>query len=132
MLVLRQGDQIPPHAHSGVVLGFFLLDGEIAIRHFDQVSLESDFTVVTKTIDKHMSPGGYTTNSEYKDNIHWLAGVDKQSFLFRFTVTDIPERRFTLIDNSRLYVAVNNSFPIGGQLKVGFISDLEAKKIDFF
>lgn len=49
--------------------------------------------------------GEYTTNSEVKDNIHWLNGIDNESILFRFNITGLKS---TIPDLSsiagRLYV----------------------------
>src|SRR6516162_6401299 len=41
VLILREGEQVPPHGHHRVVSGFYLLEGCVACRHYDRVR-ESD------------------------------------------------------------------------------------------
>lgn len=94
VLILRQGDQIPPHGHHGVVSGFFVLEGEVAIRHYDRVREVDGAVLVRKALDTTLARGGFTTNSEFFQNIHWLFGLSPTSFLFRVTVTETPTVTF--------------------------------------
>ena len=68
VLMLKQGEQIPPHGHHRVVSGFYLLEGQVACRHYDRVHEEGDHVYVRKTLDIVHAPGGYSTNSEYHQN----------------------------------------------------------------
>ncbi|MEM6901434.1 MAG: hypothetical protein AAF583_16910 [Pseudomonadota bacterium] len=108
LMILRKGEQIPPHMHSGVVSGFYLVEGQVGIRHYDQAEDLPDRVLIKKTIDQTLDPGGYTTNSESHDNIHWLFGHAEQSILFRFNTTNLPRRRFAPGGNgARGYVDPN-------------------------
>lgn len=90
LLYLRQGDSIPPHAHRGVLSGFMLLEGKVAIRHYHVENYLDDSLDIRKTLDMTLDEGGYTVNSEQQDNIHWLKGLAEESILFRFNQTDLP------------------------------------------
>jgi hypothetical protein len=106
LLILRKGQQVPPHGHFRVVSGFYVLEGSVAIRHYDRIREEGDKLLVRKVLDTELGPGGFTTNSEHYHNIHWLQGIADQSYLFRVTVTNTPTQTFggTLGSKSRVYV----------------------------
>jgi hypothetical protein len=106
LLILRKGETIPPHGHCRVVSGFYVLEGSIAIRHYDRLNEVGDTLLVRKVLDANLEPGGFTTNSEFFQNIHWLQGLADRSYLFRLTVTDTPTAVFgkNRGSNSRLYV----------------------------
>src|SRR5262249_24311091 len=75
VLVLLGREQIPPHGHYRVVSGFYVLDGEVAVRHYDRVREEGGQVLIRPALDTVLRPGDYTTNSEYEQNIHWLCGI---------------------------------------------------------
>lgn len=95
LLLLNKGQQIPPHAHKGVLSGFILLEGKVSIRHYHVKEYKDNGVICRKTVDKTLSIGDYTTNHDNKDNIHWLNGEAEQSILFRFNITglqsEVPE-----------------------------------------
>jgi hypothetical protein len=133
VLIVRAGDQIPPHGHSRVVSGFYVMEGEVAIRHYDRVEEFPEHVLLRKTIDTQLSPGGFTTNSEYHHNIHWLLGIAPVSYLFRFTVTDVPVKPFggSVREGSRIYVDPTVPPEPSGLIRAPFISDQDAKKVAF-
>lgn len=105
VLILRAGEQIPPHAHERVVSGFYVIEGQVHLRHYHRDRTEGESVYLRKAIDRVCSPGGYGTNSDSFQNIHWLAGVAAESFLLRFTVTGVPFSRGPAVPtNDRLYV----------------------------
>ena len=133
VLVVRAGGQVPPHGHSQVVSGFFVLEGEVGIRHYDRVQEFSDHVLLRKVIDTAMGPGGYTTNSEYHHNIHWLIGLAPVSYLFRFTVTDVPVRRFSSSAHSHVrdYMDPTVAPDASGLIPAPYVTEAEAKQIKF-
>ena len=133
VLIVRAGGQIPPHGHTRVVSGFYVMDGKVAIRHYDRVQEFPEHVLLRKVIDTELGPGGYTTNSEYHHNIHWLLGLAPVSYLFRFTVTGVPVRPFSSStrEDSRIYVDPTVPADESGLIRAPFISDREAKKVAF-
>jgi len=133
VLIVRAGEQIPPHGHSQVVSGFYVLEGEVAIRHYDRVQEFPSYVLLRRVIDTVLGPGGYTTNSEYHHNIHWLLGLAPVSYLFRFTVTDVPVRRFGSSERngSRIYVDPTVPPEASGLIPAPYISGQEAKEVLF-
>lgn len=94
VLILRRGQQIPPHGHYRIVSGFYVLEGEVAVRHYDRVREEGGNLLVRQALSTVLTAGGYTTNSEYHHNIHWLCGLSPRSYLFRVTVSGTPTDTF--------------------------------------
>jgi|SRR5579883_616390 len=133
VLILRAGEQIPPHGHSGVVSGFYVLEGQVAIRHFDRIQERPGRVMLRKSVDATLGAGQYTTNSECRQNIHWLLGIAASSYLFRFTVTEVPVKRFGLArgDRSRIYVDPTAEPDAEGLICAPYISEAEAKLLQF-
>src|SRR5262245_30871208 len=131
VLILRRGERIPPHGHHRVVSGFFLLEGRVAIRHYDRIKDCGDTLLVRKSLDTDLGPGGFTTNSEFHQNIHWLQGLDERSYLFRVTVTDTPSHTFSPgnASNSRVYVDPTGEPDESGQIVASYISEQAAKEL---
>jgi hypothetical protein len=90
LLILRKGEEIPPHAHKGIVSGFYLLEGKVTVRHYDIYEYNLDHVKAKKTFDKIIGPGEFTVNSDRYNNIHWLIGEDDVSILYRFNTTSLP------------------------------------------
>jgi hypothetical protein len=133
IIIVRGGGQIPPHGHSQVVSGFYVLTGRVAVRHYDRVEERDDHVMLRKSVDTEMGPGGYTTNSEYFQNIHWLLGVAPVSYLFRFTVTDVPVQRFSgsVHDHSRAYVDPTGAPDQAGLIRAPYVTEKDARAIPF-
>ena len=133
VLAVRASGQVPPHGHSQVVSGFFVLAGEVGIRHYDRVQEFPEHVLLRKVIDTAIGPGGYTTNSEYHHNIHWLIGLAPVSYLFRFTVTDVPVRRFNSSAHShtRDYVDPTVAPDASGLIPAPYITEAAAKRVQF-
>lgn len=133
VLIVQEGIQIPPHGHSQVVSGFFVLEGEVGIRHYDRVEEFSDHVLLRKVIDTAIGPGSYTTNSEYHHNIHWLIGLAPVSYLFRFTATDVPVRRFASAAHSHTRDYVDPTVPPNeaGLIPAPYVTEAEAKLVQY-
>ena len=133
VLIVQEGVQIPPHGHSQVVSGFFVLQGEVGIRHYDRVREYSDHVLLRKVIDTSIGAGSYTTNSEYYHNIHWLIGRAPVSYLFRFTATDVPVRPFasTAHHHTRDYVDPTVAPNDEGLIPAPYVTEAEAKLVQY-
>ena len=64
------------------------------MRHYDRLEEIGDEVRVRKTFDAALGPRGYTTNSEFHHNIHWLQGLAPTSFLFRLNVKGTATKTF--------------------------------------
>jgi hypothetical protein len=133
VLILRAGEQVPPHGHNRIVSGFYVLEGQVAIRHFDRVREEGNGVLVRKVLDTVLEPGGYTTNSEFYHNIHWLYGLAPCSYLFRVTVTNTPTEAFggQAMANERVYLDPSGPPDEQGLIAAPYLSEAEVKQVQF-
>jgi len=130
VIILRRDERIPPHGHHRVVSGFCVLEGQVAIRHYDRVGQVDNGLLVRKVLDTTLEPAGFTTNSESFHNIHWLQGLAEKSFLFRVTVVDIPSPvRHDGATDSRLYIDPTGAPDSTGIVTAPFISESQAKQL---
>ncbi|HJT78958.1 MAG TPA: hypothetical protein VJ739_17305 [Gemmataceae bacterium] len=133
VLALPRGEQIPPHGHYRVVSGFYVLGGEVAVRHYDRVREEGQVLLVRQALDAVLAPGGYTTNSEYHHNIHWLYGLSPRSYLFRVTVSGTPTTTFGSAGRTdeRVYVDPTAAPDAEGLIAARYVSEAEAAGLPF-
>jgi hypothetical protein len=130
VIILRRDERIPPHGHHRVVSGFYVLEGQVAIRHYDRVGQMDNALLVRKVLDTTLEPAGFTTNSETFHNIHWLQGLAEKSFLFRVTVVDTPSPlRHGRVTDSRLYIDPTGAPDSTGLITAPFISESQAKQL---
>lgn len=130
VLILRQGERIPPHGHRRVVSGFYVLEGRVAIRHYNRVGQADNGLLVRKALDTVLGPAGFTTNSEGFHDIHWLQGIADKSFLFRVTVVDTPSPGAKPAPtDSRLYIDPTGEPDATGVISAPYISEAEAKQL---
>jgi hypothetical protein len=81
---------------------------------------DNDETMVIRpTIDKKFGPGGHSSISDDKDNVHWFKTISDTGFIFNIHVYNVIRRKG--IKTGRVYID-----PDGEQLSTGRIL---AKKI---
>ena len=133
-LLLRAGEQIPPHGHNRVVSGFYVLDGEVGARHYDRIREIDGGLSIRKVFDQVLMAGGYTTNSEHFHNIHWLVGRAPESYLFRITVVGTPTRPFTRAHaaSSRVYVDPTGQPDASGVIEAVYVTEMAAKGLQYY
>jgi len=131
VLILREGEQIPPHGHYRVVSGFLVLSGEVAARNYDRVQERDGGVLVRKVFDSVLGPGGFTTNSEHYHNIHWLIGLAPVSYLFRVTVLGTKVATFggPGRTDTRVYVDPTAAPDDSGLILAPYIDDRAAKQL---
>lgn len=132
VLILREGEQVPPHGHNRVVSGFYLLEGRVACRHYDRVREEDGGVVVRQVFDAVLESGGHTTNSEFHHNIHWLLGLAPASYLFRVTVTNTPTLAFGNSESTqeRIYVDPTGPTDADGLIRARYVTSEAAKRLE--
>jgi hypothetical protein len=125
ILILRRDAQIPPHGHNRVVSGFYLLGGEVACRHYDRIREANGGLIVRQVLNAVHQPGGFTTNSEFFHNIHWLRGIAPASYLFRVTAAHTPTPVFSKVTSTRerIYVDPTSEPNMDGLIQAHFVTE---------
>jgi hypothetical protein len=131
VLILREGERIPPHGHHRVVSGFYVLEGRVAIRHYDRIGEGETALLLRLALEAELGPSQFTTNSESYQNVHWLQGIAPKSFLFRVTVVDTPSSHTARGSHadSRLYVDPTGLPDSTGVITAPYISEAQAKRL---
>jgi hypothetical protein len=132
VLILREGEQVPPHGHNRVVSGFYLLEGRVACRHYDRVREAEGRLFVREAFDAVLESGGHTTNSEFHHYIHWLLGLAPASYLFRVTVADTPTLAFgnAQAAHERVYVDPTGPADAEGLIQAPYVTEEAAKRLE--
>lgn len=89
VLVLREGEQIPPHAHDGTVSGMLVVEGSVGFRTFDVLDRSSDGATLRPGLDGIFGPGGVSTSSDAHHNLHWIKGFAPLSLIFRYSLAGL-------------------------------------------
>ena len=83
---MRKGRAIVPHGHNNMCTGFIVLRGDFRGRHYERVETHPDHYLIRPTIDRQFAPGGMSTISDHKDNIHWFVCESETGFIFNVHV----------------------------------------------
>jgi len=89
VFALRRGQSIPPHGHHNMATSFLVLAGRFHGRHFDRLEDQPEHMIVRPTIDRTFEPGGVSTISDYRDNVHWFVAESDAGLLFNTHVHHI-------------------------------------------
>ena len=93
MFALKKGQSVVPHGHSNMATAFIILKGEFHGRHYDRLEDTDDSMVIRPTIDRTFGPGGHTSISDHRDNVHWFKTLSDTGFIFNIHVLQVVRRR---------------------------------------
>ena len=86
IFALGKDRSVVPHGHNNMATAFLILKGNFHGRHYDRVADEAEHYLIKPTIDREFGPGGCSTVSDFKDNIHWFKALDEPAFIFNIHV----------------------------------------------
>ncbi|MBM81060.1 MAG: hypothetical protein CMJ78_10760 [Planctomycetaceae bacterium] len=122
IFAIKKGRSVVPHGHNNMATAFLILKGKFDGKHYDRLEdVGNEAFIIKPTIDKEFGPGGFSTVSDYKDNIHWFKGIDDLGFIFNIHVLNVTPG--SQLPTGRVYVD-----PDGEKLKGGLI---KARKLRY-
>jgi hypothetical protein len=121
IFAMNKGRSVVPHGHNDMSTGFLILKGRFRGRHWDRVEDHEDHYIIRPTIDRAFEPGGFSTVSDHKDNVHWFTAEEDACFIFNVHVTGTREEKGEAA--GRVYID-----PLGEQLSGGLV---KAPKITY-
>ncbi|MFO0961054.1 MAG: hypothetical protein U0800_27035 [Isosphaeraceae bacterium] len=124
---LKKGRSVVPHGHDNMATGFLILDGKFRGRHWDRVEDEDDHYIIKPTIDKGFGPGGYSTVSDHKDNVHWFTAESDTAFIFNIHVMGIDPESDRVA--TRVYIDPNGEKLAGGLVRAPKITSSRAHEL---
>jgi hypothetical protein len=130
IIILREGEQIPPHAHERVISGFYVAEGRVHLRHYHRDRTDGGQVYLRLAIDQVCDPGGYGTNSDKYQNVHWVEGLAPASYLLRFTVTGVPSALgLGIPTDDRIYVDPTGKADDSGVIRGRVVTEELARKL---
>lgn len=128
IFALKKGRSVVPHGHNNMSTAFLILKGKFQGRHYDRVEDLPQHYLIRPTIDKEFSAGGYSSISDFKDNIHWFQSItDEPAFIFNLHVLGVNPNNNEA--TGRLYLDPKGEAVAGGLIKARKIDHDESNKL---
>lgn len=127
VFALSKGRSVVPHGHNNMATAFLILHGTFAGKHYDRLEDDGDFMIIKPTLDAEFGPGGHSTVSDHKDNVHWFKATSETAFIFNIHVMNVdPESKNR---TGRIYVDPNGEKLSGGRIKARKLASSEAYRL---
>jgi len=123
---LKKGRSVVPHGHNNMATAFLVLRGDLRGRHYDRLEDHDDHVIIRPTIDRTFEPGGCSTVSDYKDNVHWFEAITEPAYIFNIHVMNI--RPGSELPTGRVYVNPEGEKLSDGRIRaprIGYKQSLE-------
>jgi hypothetical protein len=114
LFAMKKGRSIVPHGHDSMATAFLVVSGKCRGRHYDRLADEKDFMIIAPTIDQEFGPGGTSSVSDVKDNIHWFEALTDSAFVFNIHVNGLKANPKS---PGRVYVDPNGEKIDGGKIR---------------
>ena len=125
IFALKKDRAVVPHGHDNMATAFLILKGKLRGRHYERIEDQKTHMIIEPTIDREFGPGGTSTVSDKKDNIHWFKALEDGSFIFNIHVLGLQSRK----RSGRVYVDPNGEKLEGGRIRGRRINHGEATKL---
>ncbi|MES2790875.1 MAG: hypothetical protein V4719_14780 [Planctomycetota bacterium] len=126
IFALRQGCSVVPHGHNNMATAFLVLKGEFQGRHYDRLEDLPQHMIIRPTIDEKFGPGGCSTVSDLKDNVHWFQALSAPAYIFNIHVNNINPQATE--STGRVYLDPHGEKLSDGRIKARLIGYDESKK----
>jgi hypothetical protein len=121
---MKKGVAVVPHGHQNMTTMHMMLKGEAHGWHYDRISDEPEFLIITPTKDRLLTVGDVSTISDQRDNIHWFKALTEPVFMFNVGVYPIDPKAET---TGRDYIDPNNGEKLSnGSIRVPRITSEKA------
>lgn len=126
VFAMKKGHSIVPHGHDSMATAFLVLQGQCRGRHYDRIADEKDFIIIAPTIDKEFGPGGASSISDVKDNVHWFEALTDSAFVFNIHVDGLKTNPKS---PGRVYVDPGGEKIEGGKIRARRLDHDECTKL---
>jgi hypothetical protein len=127
IFALKKDRSVVPHGHDNMATCFLMLQGRCRGRHYDRLADEKEHLIITPTIDQEFGPGGTSSISDVKDNVHWFQATTDAAFIFNIHVMGVSKGSKKV--SSRVYVDPNGEKVEGGKIRARLIDHDEADRL---
>lgn len=126
LFAMKKGHSIVPHGHDSMATAFLVLQGQCRGRHYDRLGDEKGFMIISPTIDQEFGPGGTSSISDVKDNVHWFEALSDSAFVFNIHVNGLKTNPKS---PGRVYVDPNGEKLEGGKIRARILDHDECTKL---
>lgn len=126
VFAMKKGRSIVPHGHDSMATAFLVLQGQCRGRHYDRVADEKDHMIIAPTIDKEFGPGGASSISDMKDNVHWFEALTDSAFVFNIHVDALKSNPKS---PGRVYVDPGGERIEGGKIRAKLLDHDSCTKL---
>ncbi len=126
VFAMKKGRSIVPHGHDSMATAFLVLKGRCRGRHYDRLADEKDFMIISPTIDQEFGPGGTSSISDVKDNVHWFEALTDSAFVFNIHVMGLKTNPKS---PGRVYVDPGGEKIEGGRIRGKILDHDECTKL---
>lgn len=126
LFAMKKGHSIVPHGHDSMATAFLVVSGRCRGRHYDRLSDEPGFMIITPTIDREFGPGGTSSISDVKDNVHWFEALTDSAFVFNIHVMGLKTNPK---NPGRVYVDPGGEKLEGGKIRARLLDHEECTKL---
>jgi len=126
VFAMKKGRSIVPHGHDSMATAFLVLQGQCRGRHYDRIADEKGFMIIAPTIDKEFGPGGASSISDVKDNVHWFEALTDSAFVFNIHVDGLKSNPKS---PGRVYVDPNGEKIEGGRIRAKLMDHESSTKL---
>ncbi len=127
IFALRKGRSVVPHGHNNMATAFLILKGDFQGRHYDRLEDLPEHMIIRPTIDDKFGPGGCSTVSDFKDNVHWFQAQSEPAFIFNIHVNNINPKAVEA--TGRVYIDPHGEKLSDGRIKARLIGYDESNKL---
>ncbi len=127
IFALKKGRSVVPHGHNNMATCFLILKGQLQGRHYDRLEDQKEHLIISPTIDKEFGPGGTSSISDVKDNIHWFKALSDSAFIFNIHLIGVSPG--LKAPTGRVYVDPAGEKLEGGKIRARLIEHDEADKL---
>ena len=127
IFALKEGRSVVPHGHNNMATAFLILQGDLQGRHYDRLEDEKEHIIIKPTIDRKFGPGGCSTISDYKDNVHWFKALTEPAFIFNIHVMDVNPGGTE--PTGRIYLDPEGEKLSGGRIRAPRLGYMEVHKL---
>ena len=93
---MKKSRAIIPHGHSNMASAHLILKGDMHLRQYEKIRQVENSLVIKPTMDKILSPGGYSSISDQRDNVHWFIANSDSAFTFDVIMLDLNSQTYDI------------------------------------
>jgi hypothetical protein len=127
IFAMKKDRSIVPHGHNNMATCFLVLRGRLRGRHYERHEDQPAHLILSPTIDREFGPGGTSSISDDKDNVHWFQALSDDAFVFNIHVMGVSPGRKE--PSARVYVDPNGEKLEGGKIRARLIDHAEADRL---